>query len=175
MAIDDGMDAANIAHAFGGAIALGFYAIPRTTIDVDVNVFISPDAWQRVADALAPLGVTTDTDALALERDGWIRWWWGRNPIDVFFAYDPFHDAIRRGTRNLPLADHPLPVMSPEHLLVCKVVFDRNKDWPDIEAMLVSTAGIDVAEVRRWLDHLVGPDDQRRRHFDEVAAAILGE
>jgi hypothetical protein len=29
--------------------------------------------------------------------------------------------------------------------------------------------------VRHWLDHLLRADDQRRRHFDEVADQILGQ
>jgi hypothetical protein len=37
--VHDALDAAQVTHGFGGALALGFYAEPRLTADIDVNVF----------------------------------------------------------------------------------------------------------------------------------------
>jgi hypothetical protein len=31
-----------------------------------------------------------------------------------------------------------IPILSPEHLIVCKVVFDRPKDWLDVEEMIAA-------------------------------------
>ena len=76
LAIDRQLRAADIAHAFGGALALAYYAEPRATIDIDVNVFVAPAAYEAVAAALRPLGVQTDVDVLALARDGQCRVWW---------------------------------------------------------------------------------------------------
>ena len=43
LAVHDGLDAAGIPHAIGGAIALGYCVLePRGTRDVDVNVFVAP-------------------------------------------------------------------------------------------------------------------------------------
>ena len=50
---------------------------------------------------------------------------WDRTPIDMFFAYDAFHDAAAAARRTVPFADTDIPILAPEHLLVCKVVFDR--------------------------------------------------
>ena len=42
-------------------------------------------------------------DELAPRRQ--IRLWWDRNPVDLFFSYDPFHDAA--ATRpHVPFADN---------------------------------------------------------------------
>src|SRR5258706_464718 len=78
---------------------------------------------------------------------GQTRLWWDRNPIDLFFSYDPFHDAARDAARRVPFAESTIPVLSVDHLVVCKAVFDRPKDWVDVEAMLAAGAAIDVAEV----------------------------
>ena len=43
-------------HAFGGALALAYYADPRGTVDVDVNVFVGFDAAPEVVDELGALG-----------------------------------------------------------------------------------------------------------------------
>jgi len=181
VAIDRGLRSAEIPHAFGGAIALAYYAEPRATVDVDVNVFVGPDHLDAVRAALSPLGVASPIvdseagDRARVGREGQTRWWWGRTPVDLFFAYDPVHDAMRRAVRTVPFGDDQIPVLGPEHLVVCKVVFDRDKDWLDITQVLTAVPDFDTAEVRRWLEHLLRPDDERLRHFDEMAGQILGQ
>jgi hypothetical protein len=172
VAIHDGLRAARIGHAFGGALALAYYAEPRATIDVDLNVFVAPDAHAAVHAALAPLGVVDEVDEAALLRDGQCRWWWGRTPVDVFFAYDELHDAMRRAVRRVPFGDTTIVVLAPEHLTVCKAVFDRPKDWLDIEQILVCEADLDVAEVQRWLSRIAGPGDRRTQRFGELVEAL---
>lgn len=71
--------------------------------------------------------------------------------------------------RREPFGDSTIPVLAPEHLLVCKAVFDRPKDWLDIEQMLVSVDELDGQEVRSWLDRIVSADDPRRERFEKLA------
>lgn len=172
VAIDAALRKAKIAHALGGAIALAYYAEPRATIDIDVNVFIEPDRYPKVRDALSPLGVDTDVDEDALERDAQCRLRWGPNPIDLFFTNDPFHDAMKKAARTVPFADVKLKILSPEHLLVCKASFDRGKDWIDIEQMLVTVGELDLDEVRRWLERFVGEGDPRQQRFEELVEEL---
>lgn len=165
--IHETLAAAKIPYALGGALALAYYADPRATIDIDVNVFVPPEAWQKVIDEFTPLGVdSSDLDPIALERDGQCRLWWGNNAVDLFFAYDPIHDEMHKQARRVPFAGTAVSILSPEHLAVCKARFDRRKDWLDIEQMLfVSTDDLDVAEVERWLLRMVGEGDQRLQRF----------
>jgi hypothetical protein len=163
---------AKIAHAFGGALALAYYAEPRATIDIDINVFVAPRAYATVQDALTPLGVER-LDQTAAERDGQCRTWWARTPIDIFFAYDDIHEAMRRALRTVPFGEHRLPVLAPEHLLVCKTVFDRPKDWLDIEQVLVCVEDLDLQEIRASLQRIVGPDDPRWERFEQTVTAVL--
>lgn len=172
VAIHERLRTARIGHAFGGALALAYYAEPRMTIDVDLNVFVAPNEHAAVRAALAPLGVAGDVDPAALVRDGQCRWWWGRTPVDVFFAYDELHEAMRRAVRTVPFGDATIRVLAPEHLTVCKAVFDRPKDWLDVEQILVCEADLDVAEVERWLARIAGLADHRTQRFGELAAAV---
>jgi len=171
-AIDRALAKAKVPHAIGGALALAYYAEPRATIDVDVNVFVPTERWPAVRDALAPLGVDVDADEGKLNRDGQVRLWWDRNPVDLFFSYDPFHDEMRRSARKVPFADGTIPILSPEHLAVCKAMFDRPKDWIDIEQILVATEPLDLSEIETWLERMVGEDDPRMRKLGEVKAAL---
>ncbi len=153
-------------------MALAYYAEPRATIDVDINIFLSTDRWPSVRDALSPLGVDTTVDANALDRDGQARFWWDRNPVDLFFSYDPFHEEMRRSARRVPFAERTIPILSPEHLAVCKAMFDRPKDWLDIEQILVATNPLDLPEIEAWLEAMVGERDQRLGRLREIVSQL---
>ena len=172
LAIDQALIAARIPHAIGGALALAYYAEPRATIDVDVNVFVATGRWPDVRDALAPLGVDVTIDEKELERDGQVRLWWDRNPVDLFFSYDPFHDEMRRAARKVPFAGETIPILSPEHLTVCKAMFDRPKDWLDIEQILVATSPLDLDEIEGWLHRMVGEHNPRMKRLRELKQSL---
>jgi hypothetical protein len=170
VAIDRALKDARIPHAFGGALALAYYAEPRATIDVDVNVFVPTSRMDEIKIALAPLGVDTEVDEAALERDGQCRLWWENTAVDLFFSYDEVHEAMSENTRRVPFGDEEFEILSPEHLVICKISFDRVKDWMDIEQVLVAVEHFDTGEVDRWLLRLVGAEDHRKQRFDELVA-----
>jgi len=167
VAIDRALAA--VPHAFGGALALAYHAEPRATVDIDLNVFVPSGRAGEALEPLRELGVDTEGAAAAIGRDGQARVMWQETPVDLFFAYDRFHDAAQKTVRRVPFGDAFIAVLSPEHLTVCKVVFDRPKDWVDIEAMISAGTGIEAAEVLRWVGRIVGDDDPR---YDRVAALL---
>jgi hypothetical protein len=172
-ALHHALAGAKIAHAFGGALALAYYAEPRSTIDVDVNVFVSPAEHAAIDTALTPLGVEPLRER-AVQRDGQGRTHWGRTPIDLFFAYDELHAQMRKAIRMVPFGEDRLPILSPEHLLICKALFDRPKDWLDIEQVLICTEDLDLAEVSLWLQRALGADDDRCLRLRELAERVAG-
>ncbi|HMC51094.1 MAG TPA: hypothetical protein VKH20_10660 [Solirubrobacterales bacterium] len=160
--IHESLADAKVPHALGGALALAYYADPRATIDIDINVFIPTARWRDVVEALTEIGVGADRlDPLALERDGQCRLWWGDNAIDLFFAYDPIHDEMREESRRVPFGEVTISILSPEHLAVCKAMFDRQKDWIDIEQMLIAGDNLDLDSIEKWLVRMVGDSDHR--------------
>jgi hypothetical protein len=95
-------------------------------------------------------------------------------PIDLFFAYDPFHYHAAGRVRRVPFGADTIRILAPEDLLVCKAVFNRRKDWIDIEQMLLITAGtLDLDDTRRWLTRIVGDDDRLAR-FELAVREVLG-
>lgn len=172
VALHNALAHARIPHAMGGALALAYYAEPRVTVDVDINVFVSTERWPQVRDALAPLGVNVDTEVFALERDGQVRLWWERTPVDLFFSYDSFHDEMKRRARRVPFGEETIPILAPEHLAVCKAMFDRPKDWLDIEQILVATDPLDVPEIEAWLVSMVGEGNPRLARFRELTTQL---
>jgi hypothetical protein len=174
ISVDDALTAAKVAHAFGGALALAYYAEPRATADIDVNVFCAVEQYPAVATALAELGVDAVTDLEKLNRSGQCRLRWGRTPIDLFFAYDRLHDEMARDLRRVPFAEAQIPILSPEHLMICKAVFDRAKDWIDIEQMLVVADDLDVGVVEYQLTRILGEHHRSLARLRKLAAELAG-
>lgn len=161
VAIHATLDASGIDHAFGGAIALAYWTLdPRGTSDVDVNLFTPVDRCRTALDAL-PDGIAyDDTDITAILRDGQVRLWWDETPIDLFFDYTDLHAEAARHRRLVPFAGGEIPVLGPIELAVFKTMFDRTRDWADIEAMLAAGT-LDVDAVREHLVGMVGESDPR--------------
>jgi hypothetical protein len=164
---------ADLPHAFGGALALAYYAEPRSTIDIDLNVFVPAERYADVAAPLSGLGAGVDdpaTEAIA-RRDGQVRVLWDATPIDLFFAYDAFHEAAGAARHAVPFGDGTIPILAADHLAVCKVIYNRPRDWVDIDAMLAAGADLSAAEVLRWVARIAGDEDRR---YDRAAAVLTG-
>ena len=176
-ALSQVLEASDVPFAFGGALALAYYAEPRATVDVDVNVFVAPAEVDHVSEVLGSLGIRTSaTERRLVLRDGQVRLHWGLTPVDLFFAYDAFHYHAAQRVRRVPFGSETILVLAPEDLLVCKVVFNRRKDWIDIEQMLLLTAGtLDLDDVRRWIVAIVGADDDRCDRFERAVREVLGD
>jgi hypothetical protein len=161
VAVHRALDAAGLAHAFGGALALAWCTQrARGTIDIDVNVFVPADRAQAVVAAL-PEGVETTDDQLdRLRRDGQVRLWWGTTPVDVFLDTTEFHVKAAGRARWEDFGGHQLPFLSCSDLAVFKAFFDRTKDWADLEEM-VAEGALDVDRTIGVLVRYLGPDDHR--------------
>ena len=157
-----------IPHAFGGAIALAYWTLdPRATNDIDVNVFVPPASAERVLRALPDGVAQPDGTAETIERHGQIRLWWDETPLDLFFDYAPVHDDAKRNRRTVPFADTRIPVLGPTELAAFKVMFDRTRDWADLEAML-SAGTLDVEALQAALRASLDPRDERFARLDET-------
>jgi hypothetical protein len=151
------IDSAGVPHQFGGAIALAWYRNPRATTDIDINFTVPPPAAAPVLGLLAHLGVTvTKEDREAIDRDGQARLDWAGSYLDVFFATTDLHLGMAERARTVRFGPVDIPILAPEHLIVCTVVFDRPKDWLDIEEMVRWGTTIDAASTLGWTALILG-------------------
>ena len=104
LALERSLGDAGIPHAFGGAHALAYYATPRATVDIDLNVFVGTDQAPRVFATIEPLGVDTEgaAESSDLRDRGQIRLRWEHTPLDLFFAYDPLHESCMERIESVP-------------------------------------------------------------------------
>jgi hypothetical protein len=132
------LDSLGIEYAIVGGIANAVWGEPRATIDVDVTVSVEADDLSNTIRAItsqmrSPVpdaeAFVRQTRVLPLDTDEGVR-------IDVIFALLPFeHDAIQRA-RKVAIADRTVAVVSPEDLVLMKIISDRPRDLSDAEAIV---------------------------------------
>ena len=160
VAICAALDDEKIPWALGGALALAYATNePRGTRDIDVNVFVDAAQAGAVFAALPAGVVFGEADIAEAGQRDQVRLWWDQTPIDVFFGAGRFHLDVADRCRVVPFEGRRIRVLSAEDLAVYKAMFDRTRDWADIEAMVDSDA-IDLDLAADRLATILG-DDQR--------------
>ena len=172
IAVDRALSAADLPHAFGGALAYAYYGEPRTTIDIDVNVFVSIDRWPEVKGALEGLPIGLDPDPKELAEEHQARLPWDLNSVHLFFSYDDLHAAMPEAIRRVPFAGTEIPIVAPEHLVIRKAMLDRTKDGLDIEAILIASESLDFPEIETWVRRLGGDGDGRVTRLQELVRRL---
>ena len=139
-----------------GAQAVTIWGRPRLTMDVDVTVHLaSIDAAGLVA-CLAAVGFrlsgefsdefvrTTRVLPLVYQPSG--------VPVDVVLAGPGLEERFLERTERVKVGDFTVPVISPEDLIVTKVLAGREKDIEDIRGILeVRGDRLDAVYVRETL------------------------
>lgn len=165
------LDSMHVTHQFGGAVALAWYRNPRATTDIDINVTLPPEDAGPVLGALAHLDVSVSpANRVAIARDGQARLDWDGSYLDIFFATLDLHREMAERSRQVSFGPVRIPILSPEHLVVCKAVFGRPKDWLDIEEMIAWGTAIDEAETLGWVQEILGSASEQHAHL----TALLG-
>jgi hypothetical protein len=158
-------------YAFGGAIAMAFWSEPRATIDVDLTLFLAPDAPQVCIALLQDLGCELDLARTreTLEDHGFCRVRYRGTQLDVFLPTLPFYELAKERRARVVLGNTSVMVWSAEVLAVFKMMFFRLKDLGDIEQMLrIQGAALDRDWVRERLLEIYGPRDPRVSRWDDL-------
>jgi len=170
LAIHRTLDRHDLAHAFGGALALAWCTErARGTIDIDVNVFAGVDQTATVLAALPDAVRWDDGDSALIARDGQARLWWDTTPVDLFLDTTDFHHHAAGRAQRRPFAGADVPFLACEDLAVFKAFFDRTKDWADLEEMQAAGT-LDAEHVLGVLVRYLGPDDPRIARLRDLAA-----
>jgi hypothetical protein len=160
----------HIAYAIGGALALGAWGVPRATKDVDIAVFAEDGELPRVIDSLERAGVMIDRGRAAgdLERIGMFTGRLGTTIVAVFMQGHPQYREMEQRVREVSDAVRTLRFVSPEDLVLYKLVFGRARDVADLERLFAVRDDLDVDYVRRWLTSMVPAGDRRHAILDDL-------
>ena len=161
--IDAELAALGVRHAFGGALALAYYAEPRGTVDVDINVGVPYESRATLLAHLDTIGWHADDNtARAAPAAGTRLHQLGETVvIDLFFAFDDLHEVVLDRAVPKPFFHagerHIHKFLSADDLVIFKIAFGRTKDWVDIEAMIDAGTNIDADSVEHQIVQFNGP------------------
>jgi hypothetical protein len=151
-----------------GGLAVRVYGIPRPTYDVDFTVAMprpSLDEFYRQARAL---GYTVPEQYAA----GWVDtvagmpvvklrlFLEGRGvDVDVFLAESNFQRELLLRRRQDRVDEMVVWLVSPEDLILLKLLASRPRDLADIADILFTQGQLDESYLRRWAEQLGVLDD----------------
>jgi hypothetical protein len=163
------LEAGDIPHAFGGALALAWCTErARGTVDIDMNIFTDVNHADSVLAALPKEVSWQESDLATVRAEGQVRLWWDHTPIDIFLNTMKLHEKMALRCRWEIFAEVSVPFLSCRDLAVLKVFFDRTKDWADLEAM--NEAGtLNIPNVTATIIEYLGADDTRVAKLTELA------
>ncbi|MFQ5477600.1 MAG: nucleotidyltransferase [Candidatus Binatia bacterium] len=155
-----------VEHALLGGLAANLYRKEvRATQDVDFGIRASPIETIAVVDAFSRGGWAPElradkAEALRLTHDALPR-------IDLLIAGTPFEkNAIARAVP-LTIDGHQLTIVTPEDLIVYKLVAGRARDYDAVGAILNAAAEIDSSYVAGWLEQF-GVSDRWQQALEEA-------
>lgn len=153
-----------------GALALAYCTgEPRATRDIDINIFLPAEQVSVVQKALRSIIEFTATQLRHVQAEGQTRVFWDETPVDLFFNVSDLHQLMSLKTSQGLLNGVEIPVLSAEFLVIFKALFNRTKDWADLEAM-VEEGSFDGDFVVSQLVDLLGAQDIRIERLSRLIA-----
>lgn len=150
-------------YAVMGGWAVRAHGLPRPTYDVDLTVAISRDELPELFERIDTLGYEVGDQY----RGGWLdrvadmplfkasTYIDGRTLVaDIFVAENEFQDAILARRVRGDIDGLPTWIVSPEDLILLKLVADRVRDRADVQDVLTMNPQIDHNYLEDWADRL---------------------
>ena len=150
------------------------YGEPRATKDIDVTLGIGLD---RVDDALEFVRssgwiLLTGDPAVFAQQTGALP---AQDPktgirIDLIFSWMPFEASALKRARTFDVGGVGVNFVSPEDLIVQKIVAGRPRDLEDIRWVIKKNPNLDLQYVRHWLEQF--EDTLELSLLDQLASII---
>jgi hypothetical protein len=155
----DLFDRLGVPYAVMGGWAVRLYALPRPTYDIDFTIVIDrrrlPDLYEAARDA----GFSVPEQFAA----GWIDSVAGMPlvkfrlviegrsiDIDLFLAESDYQRVLIDRRQSHLVAGRKAWFVSPEDLVLLKLIAGRKRDLADIEDVLLGQPKVDETYLRRW-------------------------
>ncbi len=152
-----------IPYAVMGGIAVRIYGIPRPTHDIDFTLAIDRGRLPDLYESLRGLGYTVPEEYAG----GWVDrvagmpvvkvrlYLEGKGiDIDIFLAESRFQQELLARRRREQLDESPVWFVSPEDLILLKLLSHRPRDVADISDILFVQGQLDRGYLRSWAEEL---------------------
>lgn len=149
------LEAHNLRYAIIGGIALAQWGVVRATYDADIKVLVPDYDYASVRAALraafpepARQELPQNPLIVAVLVDDVI--------VDLLLALPGYEELIIERALSRDLGGWTARICSAEDLIIQKVVAGRDKDWLDVEALLVEQRGqLDMFYIEDWIVQFV--------------------
>jgi len=172
----------NVPYAVMGGLAASHWGLPHVTFDLDVAVgFHARDVKTLLAGLEEDGFIVPDqfragwTDSLAGTRKVAVRKFMDRHvwTIDVFLDESEFMDSVLSRRVTVESIGRPTPLITPEDLVLFKLVAWRDKDRVHLDDLLLVVGPLDDKYLAAWAEKLGVRDrleEQWRRSGRELRA-----
>lgn len=153
----------SVPYAVMGGIAVRVYGIPRPTYDVDFTISVDRQRLTELFTSAESQGYTVPPEYAA----GWVDHVAGMPvvkvgiyvgekgvDVDIFLAESEFQESILARRRRADFDGLSAWFVSPEDLILLKLLAHRPKDLADIGDVLFIQGQLDEAYMRSWADQL---------------------
>jgi hypothetical protein len=155
-------DKAEIDIMFIGGIAVSAWAVPRATYDLDAVVQISEkklpsflslcEKYGFIYDKKKPVKRIQNLSFITLTAGGKDT---GFIYVDLFLARGKYFQGAIRRKKTINIFKTAVPVISPEDLILYKLIAGRGRDIEDVYEILVTRkSGIDMDYLKKWAEEL---------------------
>lgn len=151
-----------------GGWAVRLYGLPRPAYDIDFTIAIPREKLPELCDAVHSAGLNVPEQF----ANGWVDAVAGMPrvkfplfvaqrtiDIDVFIAESEYRQAIMDRRRTHAVAGKPAWFMSPEDLILLKLIASHKRDLADMEDILLAQPDLDESYVRQWANRF-GVEDR---------------
>jgi len=156
-------DRLGLTYALMGGLAVRVYGIPRATYDIDFTLAIRREDLAGLYRAVEALGYTVPE----AYTSGWVAEIAGMPlvkfrlfiedngiDIDVFLAESPYQQELLSRRRREEADGVVVYLISPEDLILLKLVAGRPRDLADVHDVLFIQGQLDVGYMRKWSETL---------------------
>ena len=163
------VDEIGLRYAVVGGLAVGVWAIPRATRDVDLYVELPIAARANLQNALTRRGFDVPAMDAELQQYGVFRSRLMKERVflDIFDAVGPLGESILQRRRKIASAGRDIWFASAEDVALLKAFSDRPRDHDDLAALLaISEPPLDESYLKHWaklLDDSLGGTDVAER------------
>jgi len=170
--ISAGLSDAGIDHAVSGALAMAAHGFVRATRDVYILVVAPSVRLPEVFSIVRGFGFEGEDAALvrSLRERAVAELRSGPASVEILAPVLPYHRELLGRAVRIQVAGTSVPFVSPEDLVVLKMLWLRDKDRADVRALLAARRGaLDDEFVRRTLLDILPDSDPRHGEFVRLA------
>lgn len=145
--------------AIMGGVATSIYSPPRATFDLDGIAGVGKGGIKNFLSDLRQEGFTYDKKhpVKSIQGLSFITLYFARHKIylDLFLAESDFQKLILERTHSVRTGKLRLDIISPEDLILVKLLSGRPRDTEDVRQILVANSEeLDFAYLRSWAQKL---------------------